>query len=342
MAVSEPSELHGLQLERFVAEAQEARRRLERRKRSRRFARFPRKGRGVAGAGGIPAAIAEQVLAALWALLVYAYCSSATSPPPVAASAKRPSSDAAHPMPRLCSAHRSRASSDVVARRPQAGGRVHASVAKRSRRRGRPGDRGVAVALVSSGEVATIALEECLRRAAGLGAQNRAVRLARIEQAPAPPSAEKQGPRPIAHGGWRPALTPVAQVARSTSLMKRAPTPAFVLARVLRSTAPRSTAPGRLRLSASTSDPPAGETTAPSRMEQSSTSRCPRRVGGEIGLQHCVGGLRSAARGGSRPRGVLAYNGHQVTRPRMLAVGRAPPVRLLRGWSSYRSAGSTS
>ena len=53
--------------------------------------------------------------------------------------------------------------------------------------------RDVAVALVSSGEVATIALEECNRRAAGLGPQNRAVRLARIEQAPAPPSAEKQG-----------------------------------------------------------------------------------------------------------------------------------------------------
>jgi hypothetical protein len=37
------------------------------------------------------------------------------------------------------------------------------------------GRRSVAVALVSSGEVATIALEECNRRAAGLGPQNRAV-----------------------------------------------------------------------------------------------------------------------------------------------------------------------
>ena len=45
--------------------------------------------------------------------------------------AKRPSSDAAYPLPRLCAAHRSRASSDVVARRPEAGCRVHASVAKR-------------------------------------------------------------------------------------------------------------------------------------------------------------------------------------------------------------------
>jgi hypothetical protein len=34
--------------------------------------RLPRKGRGVAAAGGIPATIAEQVLAALWRLLVYA------------------------------------------------------------------------------------------------------------------------------------------------------------------------------------------------------------------------------------------------------------------------------
>ena len=38
-----------------------------------RDARVPRKGRGVAGAGGIPAAIGEQVLAALSALLVYAF-----------------------------------------------------------------------------------------------------------------------------------------------------------------------------------------------------------------------------------------------------------------------------
>jgi hypothetical protein len=36
---------------------------------------------------------------------------------------------------------------------------------------------------------------ECNRRTAGLGAQSRVVRLARIEQAPAPPCAEKQGPR---------------------------------------------------------------------------------------------------------------------------------------------------
>jgi len=42
-------------------------------------------------------------------------------------------------------------------------------------------DRSVAVALVNSGEVATIALEECTRRAAGLGPQNRAVRLDPME-----------------------------------------------------------------------------------------------------------------------------------------------------------------
>ncbi len=71
--------------------------------------------------------------------------------------------------------------------------RAIASVAKHSRGAGDRRDRGVAVALVSSGEVATIALEECNRRAAGPGPQNRAVRLARIEQAPAPPSAEEQG-----------------------------------------------------------------------------------------------------------------------------------------------------
>jgi hypothetical protein len=57
----------------------------------------------------------------------------------------------------------------------------------------------VAVALVSSGEAPTIALEECNRRAAGLGPEDRAVRLARIEQALAPPSAEKQGLGPVAH-----------------------------------------------------------------------------------------------------------------------------------------------
>ena len=53
----------------------------------------------------------------------------------------------------------------------------------------------IAVALVRFGEVATIALEECARRAAG--AVDRAGRsvLALIEQAPAPPYAEKQGPR---------------------------------------------------------------------------------------------------------------------------------------------------
>jgi hypothetical protein len=58
----------------------------------------------------------------------------------------------------------------------------------------------VAVALVGSGEVATIALEECDPRAAGLVPQNRAVGLARIEQAPAPPSAEEQGFRPVTYG----------------------------------------------------------------------------------------------------------------------------------------------
>lgn len=42
--------------------------------------------------------------------------------------------------------------------------------------------------------------EECNRRAAGLGSQNRAVRLAKIEQAPAPPSVEEQGFRPGAYG----------------------------------------------------------------------------------------------------------------------------------------------
>jgi hypothetical protein len=73
-----------------------------------------------------------------------------------------------------------------------------------------PGHRIVAVALVSSGEVATIALEECNRRAAGLGPESRAVRLARIEQAPAPPSAEEQGSR---SDHPRRLAGPVAQVA---------------------------------------------------------------------------------------------------------------------------------
>jgi hypothetical protein len=49
--------------------------------------------------------------------------------------AKRPAPDAARRLPRLCSAHRSRASSDVVARRPQAPGSVRASVAQQSPRR---------------------------------------------------------------------------------------------------------------------------------------------------------------------------------------------------------------
>jgi hypothetical protein len=53
----------------------------------------------------------------------------------------------------------------------------------------------VAVALVSYGTVAAIALEECDRGAAGLGPQNRAARLAGIEQAPAPAFAEEQGSR---------------------------------------------------------------------------------------------------------------------------------------------------
>jgi hypothetical protein len=56
-------------------------------------------------------------------------------------------------------------------------------------------DSDVAVALVGSGEVATIALEECDRRAAGLVPQKRAVGLARIEQAPAPRCAEERGSR---------------------------------------------------------------------------------------------------------------------------------------------------
>ena len=45
----------------------------------------------------------------------------------------------------------------------------------------------------------TIALEECDRHAAGLVPQNRAVGLATIEQAPAPPSADKQGLGRVAH-----------------------------------------------------------------------------------------------------------------------------------------------
>jgi hypothetical protein len=60
------------------------------------------------------------------------------------------------------------------------------------------GHSDVAVALVSSGEVAAIALAECNRRAAGLNPQNRSVRLARSEQAPAPPSAEKRGSGTVA------------------------------------------------------------------------------------------------------------------------------------------------
>jgi hypothetical protein len=39
--------------------------------------------------------------------------------------------------------------------------------------------------------------------------------LARIEQAPAPPSADKQGPGLVAHGAWRPTTPAVALVATS-------------------------------------------------------------------------------------------------------------------------------
>jgi hypothetical protein len=59
-----------------------------------------------------------------------------------------------------------------------------------------PDERYVAEALVRTGEVATIALEECGRRATGTVGPDRRPVLAGIEQAPAPPSAEEQGSRP--------------------------------------------------------------------------------------------------------------------------------------------------
>ncbi len=94
--------------------------------------------------------------------------------------------------------------------------------------------RSVAVALVSSGPVVTIALEECDRRAGRLGPQSRAVGLARIEQAAAPPSAEKQGLRTDGHDAERPAARPVAQVARSGSRPAARSPPALGRAAVLR------------------------------------------------------------------------------------------------------------
>jgi hypothetical protein len=61
-------------------------------------------------------------------------------------------------------------------------------------------DWKVVVALVRCGKVATIALGECARQAIGTVRPNRRPVLAAIEQAPAPPSAEKQGSQPGAYG----------------------------------------------------------------------------------------------------------------------------------------------
>ena len=101
-------------------------------------------------------------------------------------------------------------------------------------------DRDVAGALVSSGEVATIALEECNRRAAGLDRQNRAARLARIEQAAAPRSAEEQGSRSEHPRRWAPVAGPVAHLANSRCAATRGSRLAFVLARASVLLRPRS------------------------------------------------------------------------------------------------------
>jgi hypothetical protein len=95
-----------------------------------------------------------------------------------------------------------------------------------------PQMRFVAGALVSSGEVATIALEECNRRAAGLDRQNRAARLARIEQAAAPRSAEEQGSRSEHPRRWAPVAGPVALLANLRSLRPPSIGLAFAFARV--------------------------------------------------------------------------------------------------------------
>jgi hypothetical protein len=60
--------------------------------------------------------------------------------------------------------------------------------------------RRVAKALVGAREVATIALEKCGRRASGTVGPNRPPVLAGIEQAPVPPSADKQGFRTFTYG----------------------------------------------------------------------------------------------------------------------------------------------
>ena len=62
------------------------------------------------------------------------------------------------------------------------------------------------------------------------GAQNRAVRLARIEQAPALPSAEEQGSRSDHSRRWAPPAGPVAQVANLKTGTRRSPRPAFLSA----------------------------------------------------------------------------------------------------------------
>ncbi len=100
----------------------------------------------------------------------------------------------------------------VAGDRPLRSAQTLASMAEHSPGAGHRRDPDVAVALVGSREVATIALEECDRRAAGLVPQNRTVGLARIEQAPAPPPVEEQGAGWVAHGACRPATRPVAQI----------------------------------------------------------------------------------------------------------------------------------
>ena len=77
------------------------------------------------------------------------------------------------------------------------------TVAERSSGAGYRRDPDVAVALVRSGAFGTIALEKCDRHAAGLVRRTGRSGLARVEQAPAPPSAEEQGADRVAHdAGW--------------------------------------------------------------------------------------------------------------------------------------------
>ncbi len=88
-------------------------------------------------------------------------------------------------------------------------------------------------AAVSSGDrTSGIAVVSCLGIRPSASRRERRSALARIEQAPAPPSAAEQGSGliarpPVTRRTWR-----ISHLATSTSLAKGGPTPAFVLARV--------------------------------------------------------------------------------------------------------------